>query len=59
MCLYGESDDSSQTNSSFEFWIIILRLGFGVYGLGFYDFGLGTSFGDELSRIRLYVLTLN
>ena len=30
-----ESDDSSQTNLSLEIWIIILRLGFGVLGLGF------------------------
>ena len=32
-CYYGESDDSSQTNI-LEFWIINLRLGFGVFGLG-------------------------
>ena len=46
-----ESDDSSQTNSCLEIWIINLRLRFGVLGLGFQDFGLGTSFGDEESRI--------
>ena len=39
-----EQDDLSQTNSSLEFWIIILQLGFGV---GVLDFGLGTSFGNE------------
>ena len=26
-------DDPSQTNSSLEFWIVNLRLGFGVLGL--------------------------
>ena len=36
-------DDPSQTNSSLEFWIVNLRLGFGVLGLRFLDFGLGTS----------------
>ena len=30
-----ESDDSSRTNSFLEFWIINLRLGFRVLGLGF------------------------
>ena len=38
-----EQDNSSETNTSLEFWII-LRLGFGV---GFLNFGLWTSFGDE------------
>ena len=37
-----ERDDPSQTNSSLEFWIFNLRLGFGVF-----DLGLGTSFGDD------------
>ena len=33
--LKREQDYSSQTNSSLEFWIIILGLGFGVGVFGF------------------------
>ena len=40
-----ESDDSSQTNSSLEFWIIILRLGF--WGWGFRILGLGRVLGTN------------
>ena len=32
----GGADDSSQTNLCLEFWIINLRLGFGVGVLGFW-----------------------
>ena len=34
-CQKGVSDELSQTNSSWEFWIINLRFGFGVLGLSF------------------------
>ena len=53
-CIFGicdsmrkESGDSSQTNSSLEFWIIILRLGFGVWGLSFRILGLGRVLGTN------------
>ena len=52
--VWRELDDSSQTNSSLEFWIIYLRLGFGIKGSGFLDFGLGLSLGDEYSQIYVW-----
>ena len=47
MCETRESDDSSQTNSSMEIWIINLRLGLGFWGWGFRILGLGRALGTN------------
>lgn len=47
-----ELKDLSWADSSLEFWIVILLLGFRVLGLGFWILGWGRAFVDQWSRIK-------
>ena len=56
---YGSKTFCPRHIHLFELLIINLQLEFGVFGLRFLEFGLGTSFWDKWSRVPAYIETIS